>query len=202
MLTSRSIVVDHLLPFTNNLNHDKIGVLAVYFQYDSRNLQTSENIARSLCRQILCQLDIIPASLEAAYRRFKEGNMSAQPDINFFFSLLADCVGQYSSVFLMLDAFDECSDSQIPTILKLLQKLLECQLRIFVTGRPHILDSPHIREDDESQQWLRERSTLVIIASPSDIAIYLKGKLDRTKRIEETIKRKILSIVSTKADGQ
>src|ERR1700731_1726739 len=99
MLTSRSIVVDHLLPFTNNLNHDKIGVLAVYFQYDSRTLQTSENIARSLCRQILCQLDIIPASLEAAYKRFKVGNMSAQPDINFFFSLLADCVGQYSSVF-------------------------------------------------------------------------------------------------------
>lgn len=202
MLTSRSIVVDHLLPFTNNLNHDKIGVLAVYFQYDSRNLQTSDNIARSLCRQILYQLEIIPASLEAAYKRSKEGNISAPPDPNFFLSLLAECVGQFSSVFLMLDAFDECSDSQIPTILKLLQKLLECQLRVFVTGRPHILDSPHIREDDDSQQWLQERSTLDIIASPRDIEIYLKGKLERTKRIDETIKSKILSTVSTKADGQ
>jgi hypothetical protein len=200
MLISRSIVVDHLRLFTNNLNHNKTGVLAVYFQYDSRNLQTSENIARSLCRQILGQLDIIPASLEAAYN--KGSNMSAQRDTTFFFSLLAECVGNFSSVFLMLDAFDECSDNQIPTILKLLQKLLECQLRIFVTGRPHILDSPHIREDDESQRWLQERSTVDIRASHDDIAIYLGEKLKATKRIDETLKRKILATVSIKAEGQ
>jgi hypothetical protein len=195
-------MVDHLLPFTNNLNREKIGVLVVYFQYNSRNLQTSENIARALCKQIVHQLGVIPKSLQTAYNRFKDGHISGQFDTIFFLSLLAEYVKQFLSVFLILDAFDECADDQIPTILKLLQKLLECQLRIFVTGRPHILDSPHIREEDELQQWLQERSTLEIKASPGDITIYLKEKLKTTKRIEEKIKSKILTTVSMKAEGQ
>ena len=126
----------------------------MYFQYDGRNSQTSEKLVRSLSKQIIHQLRVVPDGLRIAYDRSKTEGMSMQRNETFFLSLLVECVERFSSVFLVIDAFDECAEDQRPTILKWLQLLLESRLRIFLTSRPHVRDSPDFCEDDELQRWL------------------------------------------------
>lgn len=62
-----------------------------------------------------------------------------------------------------------------------------------------MLESPDIREDDELQRWLQERSELEISASLGDIVIYLEKNLKTIKCCDEKLKSKILKIISTKA---
>lgn len=126
-----------------------------------------------------------------------------QPNETTFFSLLVECVERFSSVFLVIDAFDECAEDQRSIILKWLQLLLiESRLRIFLTSRPHVRDSPDFYEDDEMQRWLRESNRLDIIASQSDIKIYLHDRLKTVKRCDEQLKNKLVTTISTKAQGQ
>jgi hypothetical protein len=125
-----------------------------------------------------------------------------QRNETFFLSLLVECVERFSSVFLVIDAFDECAEDQRPTILKWLQLLLESRLRIFLTSRPHVRDSPDFCQDDELQRWLLESNPLEILASQSDIKRYLQDKLKTVIRCDEQLKTKILTTISTKAQGQ
>jgi hypothetical protein len=125
-----------------------------------------------------------------------------QPNETFFLSVLVECVERFSSVFLVIDAFDECAEDQTPIILKWLQLLLESRLRIVLTSRPHIRDSPDFCEDDELQRWLRESNPLKILASQSDIKSYLQNKLKTVKRCGEQLKSKIVTSISSKAQGQ
>jgi hypothetical protein len=119
-----------------------------------------------------------------------------------FLSLLVECVEQFSFVFLVIDAFDECAEDQRPIILKWLQLLVESRVRIFITSRPHVRDSPDFCEDDELQRWLQESNPLEILASQSDIKSYLHDKLKTVKRCNAQLKDKILTTISTKAQGQ
>ena len=174
----------------------------MYCQYDARNRQTSETLVRTLSKQIIFQLGVIPDSLRTAYDRSKKEGMSMQPNETIFLSLLVECVEKFSSVLLVIDAFDECAEDQRPIILKWLQILIESRLRIFLTSRPHVRDSPDFCEDDELQRWLRESNPLEIIASQSDIESYLQDKLKTVKRCGEQLKNKIVTTISTKAQGQ
>jgi hypothetical protein len=129
--------------------------------------------------------------------------MSSQLTETIFLSLLIECVEQFSVVFLAIDAFDECAEDQRPIILKWLQSLFDTRLRIFLTSRPHIRDTPEFCEsDDEFQRWLRESNPLEIIASQGDIRSYLQDKLKTVKRCNEQLKNKIVTSISSKALGQ
>jgi hypothetical protein len=87
-------------------------------------------------------------------------------------------------------------------ISKWLQILLESRLRIFLTSRPHVRDSPDLCEDDELQRWLRQSDPLEIAASQSDINNYLQDKLKTVKRCGEQLTDKIVMTISAKAQGQ
>jgi len=129
--------------------------------------------------------------------------MSTQLTETIFLSLLIECVEQFAVVFLAIDAFDECAEDQRPIILKWLQSLFDTRLRIFLTSRPHIRDTPEFCEsDDEFQRWLRESKPLEIIASQGDIRSYLQDKLKTVKRCNEQLKNKIVTSISSKALGQ
>jgi hypothetical protein len=177
-------------------------MLVIYFQYDARNLQTSENILRTLCKQIVYQLDVIPDCVQTAYNISKSRGTSLLIDTADFFSILAECVTNFSTVFLMLDALDECADDQRLALLKILQPIFGPKMRGFVTSRPHVRDTPDFREDDELQRWLQDENTLEIATSPDDIAIFLEEQFKGIKPDDENLKSKVVMTIRTKAQGQ
>jgi hypothetical protein len=128
--------------------------------------------------------------------------MSLLVDTADFFSILAECVTKFSTVFLMLDALDECADDQRLALVKMLQQIFGPQMRGFVTSRPHVRDTPDFREDDELQRWLQDANILEIAASPDDIATFLEEQFKGIKRCDENLKSKVVMTIGTKAQGQ
>ena len=174
----------------------------MYFQYDARSHHTSVNVLRALCRQIVLQLGVVPQSLQTAYDRFKDRGASGEPDKTFYISLLMECIEKFSVVFLIFDAFDECAEDQRSDVLKWLQQLLRSQLRVLLTARPHVSESPEFCEDDGLQEWMQPENTLEISASTDDIAFYLEQKLKSNKRCDDELKKAILNTITVNAQGQ
>src|SRR6266496_4279901 len=64
LIGTRSRVIDDIASgmFTQN-----ICVAYVYFDYKSSSLQTADNVVRSLLKQLLCRINLIPRDLEDLY---------------------------------------------------------------------------------------------------------------------------------------
>lgn len=89
----------------------------------------------SLLRQLISQGGVLPDDLETTYEESKRD--SKRPS----FKTLLDCFIKYSArfskVFVLLDALDECAESEIGNIQELIQELRRSRLLIFVTARLH-----------------------------------------------------------------
>jgi hypothetical protein len=190
-LILRSIVIDHLLPQTNNLNRNKTGVLHFYFQYNDRSNQNAEHFFRSLLKQLLHHLDDVPPSVEQAYNQ--SINMGTEPK---FGELLRDCVFEFSLVFILIDALDECDEDSRLKILQKLQLISSSRLRLFITGRNHVFQCRDIREDDVIQKWLQEAHTQEIKATPEDIKGYVRQELEKkAKSLKPELKTDIANAI-------
>jgi type II secretory pathway predicted ATPase ExeA len=56
-------------------------------------------------------------------------------------TLLEEALQQFSSLYICIDALDECNQKHRTAFLRLLSDLVRdsrLQLRIFITGRPHV----------------------------------------------------------------
>jgi hypothetical protein len=149
------------------------------------------------------QLTRVPKSVEEAYeRQFTSGSFGA-PSKATLITLLTDCFSQFSTVFIMVDAFDESGNGDRTKILGDLQELSHPQLRLFLTGRPHVFDHRDIREDKVLQRWLKTANFEKISASQTDVEKYLTDELEkRAKGVDQSIKDRILTTISSQAAGQ
>lgn len=146
----------------------------------------------------------VPETLGKMYDRQREMGSSAEPTRDQLLARLAECFGKFDTVFVFVDAFDECPDEERPKILEDLQKLPARNLRLFLTGRTHVFETPELRDDDQLQLWLKDASRQPIHASQEDIVIYLTTTLEkRAKGPEyETLRNRVISEISSRADGQ
>lgn len=104
---------------------------------------------------------------------------------------------KFSTVFVVLDALDECPELQQTRakVLSVMCKLKTVQL--IVTGRPHITDMTHTFE-----QAVR----LDIHASNSDIEKYINGQIEMEKNLKkfkegDELRKTIKDTIVNKVDG-
>jgi hypothetical protein len=205
----RSIVIENLKLQTNSLNRKKIGVAFFYFDNHDPNDQEADDFVRSLLKQLVYQSKFcdLPDTLGKMYDRQISMGDSAEPTRDQFVSRLAECFAKFDTVFVVIDAFDECADNERPKILADLQRLSGMaahKLRLFLTGRTHVFETPELRNDDQLQLWLRDASMQPIHASQDDIVLYLTTTLEkRAKGPEyEELRSRVVSEISSRADGQ
>ena len=177
-----------------------------YFDYSDRKNQELQDFLRSLLKQLVYQIGSIPDSIVSAYDRVVEEGKSAEPDRLGLAGLLADCFVKFSTVFIVLDAFDECTDLERPKIASVLQQLPKSQLRLFMSGRQHAVDYQNYWEDDFMHHWLKGASTQEISAVQTDIEKYLTEEL-RTKATGSTeaaklLRSRIVMEICSQAQGQ
>jgi hypothetical protein len=193
-----SLVVDKLLPQTNNHNTSKTAVLLFYFDYTDPSARTVEAAIRALLKQVIYQLDSLPQSLELIYDQCLNRGLS-KPEIDTFAEMLVDFSEQFSKVFVLIDAYDECLEEDRALLNSWLQRFSEYKMLLFLTTRPH----PHSL--DSLVEKLQAVESLEIKAKDDDVKRYVIDVLERNPRAEDLhhdLKKKIVEHISIGTAGQ
>jgi hypothetical protein len=161
-------------------------VVYVYFDYQSNRTQTETNIAASLLRQLVGQLDDIPPELESLYNN----NVSKQTQLkrDLIFPCLAACSRKFSNIYAVFDAMDESGELNEKELVALLGDLQKLGYKLLVSGRPG-------SSFDKLECGLTDPRVFEIRADDSDLKQYVVSRVKGA-----IIQKKCLKLVE-KVDG-
>ena len=166
----------------------------------------ADDVIRSLLKQLVYQMNFrdAPKALGKIYDLQRERGKSAEPETDAFIDLLVECLTKFCVVFILIDAFDECADEERLKVLADLQRLPLDKIRLFLTGRTHVLETRELRNDGQLQLWLKNASHQPILASNEDIGKYLTQELEQKAKGSqfENIRAQIVTKISQQANGQ
>jgi hypothetical protein len=144
-------------------------VIYVYCDYVDRDSQTGLAMIGSLTKQLLWWAESIPTTaLDLFRQRSREKQAMDEEDAKTIFGLLVD---QFETVYICMDAVDECVPGSRRQLLEFLKAMDSPSLRLLLTGRHSV--------EAEVNGVLSSLSpkTISIRAAEEDIRIYLSQKL-------------------------
>lgn len=199
-------MIETLIPLTNHHNRHKTGVIQFYFDATlDKQRQKIDNFLRSLIKQSIYQLENIPDSIVNTYDRVSNDGKSAEPNTSALTALLNDCFHSFSTIFVVIDALDECDKWEMIKIVRELQQLPKSNLRLFVTGRPHVLNYRHYDKNDPIHEWLKGATTQEIIAAKTDIEKYVRERYKTeaigSDEISEQLRDGITKLILSQPEG-
>jgi Cdc6-like AAA superfamily ATPase len=186
-----SIVVEELT--TRFSNDPNVGIAYIYCNFRRQNEQKIDNLLASLLKQLAESQPSLPGTLKELYDQHKTER--TWPSLQEISAALQSIVTQYSRLFIIVDALDECLSSN-GCQQKLLSEIFNLQTKVganvFVTSRfiPEITDK------------FAGCTLLEIRASEEDIRRYLEGHMSqlptfvrRSLDLQEEIKTHIIMAV-------
>ncbi|OBT49911.1 hypothetical protein VE04_09679, partial [Pseudogymnoascus sp. 24MN13] len=187
-----AIAVDHLYKTTHN---DNIGVAYVFCNYKVQSEQNTLSLLSAILKQLVQAQPSAPVAANALYElHHARGTMATVDEIS---NTLKVTLKSFSTVYIVVDALDECSDEH-KTPLRLLERLWDLQndgdIRLMVTSR----FIPEIQEEFKSAPKLEVR------ASPKDVAEFVKGQIPRLHRCvqrDDELKREVEEKIVEAVDG-
>ena len=183
-----------------------MGVIQFYFDKSDPSNQTADDVIRSLVKQSVYQLNNkdVPEALGQLYDKETRLGKAATPSMAEITGLLGQCLEKFDIVYICIDALDECAPDQAIRILKGLQTLPSQKYRLFVTGRTYTFDMPEIRDDHDTEIWLRNAKYQPISALRKDIESYLNDKLQPSsaRPYLEKIRPRIVEAIASQSNGQ
>jgi Cdc6-like AAA superfamily ATPase len=188
-----SIVVDDLCKrFQGNTS---IGIAYIYCNFKRQIEQTLENLLASLLKQIAQGRPSLPESIKLLHDQFKPRNI--RPSVNDLSKALQSMAAEYSRVFILIDALDECqvnSGCRDNILLQISNLQMKCGVNFFTTSR--II--PDITERFKGDLILEIR------ASNQDVQRYLKGHINELPRFVQRnpdLQQEISSEIVKAIDG-
>lgn len=183
----RSTAIDYLQTHFQNQN---VAVAYIYFDYKDRENQTAIRVVSALLKQVVSQLETTPQQIQQLYE--ESIRRAWLPDLTTLVEHLISCVCLFQSVYVVLDALDECEDDQQKDILTLLDELLvRPSVQLMLTSRSHLqrlkqLSVPSLRID--------------ITADERDVRTYLHSRLEH-ERLSPDLRNEIVEVISQGAEG-
>jgi hypothetical protein len=143
-----------------------IGVAFIYCNYKEQTLQTVTHLIASLLKQLVQDCPVISDNVKSFYRSHQD--RGTYPTLDEFTKALAAEVKTYAKIFIVVDALDECTESNRSRI-KLLKALrsLPGRVNLMVTSR----NLASIEEQFPNARRLH------IYASDNDVANYVQSQL-------------------------
>jgi len=185
-----SIVVDDLKKtFGDN---DWVGITCLFCSYKRQNEQRSTDLLASLLKQLVQVREVLPDVVEILYK--DHGKRKTRPSFEELSGVLLSVVKPYSRVLIVIDALDECknSDKGRDRVLRMIFELqTEARISLFATSR----FIPEILEEFEGS------ISLEIRARDDDVKRYVDGHMPtlfcvkRHPEMQEKIKREIIKAV-------
>ncbi|EUC46574.1 hypothetical protein COCMIDRAFT_65909, partial [Bipolaris oryzae ATCC 44560] len=188
-----SIVVDELSSrFKDESNN---GIAYIYCNFKRQNEQTLEDLLASVLKQLVQARSSLPQTVRSLHDRYR--SMKARPSIDDISMALHSVAAEFSRVFILVDALDECrvNDSCRAKLLSQLSQLqTSCGANLFATSR----FIPDITSRFERDTWLEIR------ASKQDMDRYVEGHIHQLPRFvgrDSDLKQEISSEIVKAVDG-
>ncbi|EOA81085.1 uncharacterized protein SETTUDRAFT_44889 [Exserohilum turcica Et28A] len=185
-----AIAIDHLLKSVQSSSH---GVAYVYCNYKAQEEQDTSRMLAAILKQLVQARLSLVDPVERLHKQHADRGTRPSPD--GVFSALRDVLAHYSTVYIVVDALDECLDSD-GTRRQFLAKLRDLQagrdIRLMATSRliPEIVD------------WFNEGLKLEVQASEEDVKRFVAGQICRLPRciqrdpaLQEVAQKKIVEAV-------
>jgi NACHT domain len=129
-----SIIIDDLI--TRFHDNPTIGIAFVYCNFRSQHEQKAEDLLTSLLKQLAQGKSSLPDGVRFIYNKYKDKPM--RPSFEELSRTLHIVTTMYSRVFIIIDALDECQESN-NCRLKFLSELFNLQAKskvsLFATSR-------------------------------------------------------------------
>ncbi|EHK17626.1 uncharacterized protein TRIVIDRAFT_160183 [Trichoderma virens Gv29-8] len=188
-----SIVVDHL---ENTFKAPKIGIAYIYCNYKRQEEQVIEKLLSNLLKQLSRGQHPLPNCVRDMYS--EHNYKRTRPSLSKIQKVLHSVVEMFSRVFIVVDALDECQNSNgcrqnLFTELFNLQE--KCEVNLFVTSRfiPDIVD-----------RFTTASISLEIRASTDDIQTYLKNHISQLPILsqqKDELQKEVVTVISEAVDG-
>lgn len=184
-----SVVVEHLT--TRSQSDRNIGVAYLYCNYSRRNEQQLNCLLECLLKQLAERRGSVPECVKSLYNRLRAERM--RPSVDQLSSALDVVVSLYSKVFIVIDALDECRDTDGSRAELLVETVGALQkpyrVNIFVTSR----SKTNITKQFE------QVIPLDISASEKDLRMFMDGHMSELRgfvhndpEVQEQIKTAII----------
>ena len=166
-------------------------VLYIYFNYQDRVSQTAIRVLRSLLKQLISQQGSVSSSMLKLYEDCTSRDIP--PDLYILLQEFKSGCGEFDTVYVLMDAFDECDGVQQGPIISLVREvLLLPSVKVMITTRPYLPNLPTL-----SQSGLE----LEIKAWDEDVRAFLAFRLEGVRYISEDLKRKAIDAIAQGAEG-
>jgi Cdc6-like AAA superfamily ATPase len=186
-----SIVIDHLCDTFQN--EADIGIAYLYCNYRRKEEQSPDQLLLSLVKQLVQELPSVPDGVKNLYERHK--GKRTRPSFDEISTVLHSVVVDYSRVFIIIDALDECHGSDGHRQ-KVLSEVFSLQAKTATSLLATSRFIPEITKQFEGSIFLEIR------ASDEDVRRYLDGKIpqlrpfvSRSLALQEEIKAEIIKAV-------
>jgi hypothetical protein len=162
-----AIMIDHIL---NSMHNSPRGVAYVYFNYKAQAEQDAASMLAAILKQLTQSL---PSTMEPVERLYDQhAGKGTKPSLDELYSALRSVLAHYPAVYIIIDALDECSDTdgarqQFLARLRGLQA--EQDVRLMVTSR-------YISGIIEG---FKEASKIEVRASREDVMRFVAGQINR-----------------------
>jgi Cdc6-like AAA superfamily ATPase len=181
-----SIVVDALC--TKFQNDSSIGIAYVYCNYGQQLEQKPTDLLKSLLKQLVQEQPSMPESMKSLY---EHRNNRTSPSLLEVSEVLHYVVANYSRVFIIIDALDECQASE-GSRRRLLSEIFSLQAK---TGANLFATSRFMMKEFERSMVLE------ICASDEDVRRYVDERMSQSiiisahPALQDTIRTKIVRAV-------
>ncbi|RYO96334.1 hypothetical protein DL764_007492 [Monosporascus ibericus] len=139
--TLASLAADHLLHLRKSDPALKIAVLFAYYDYKAPDQQRCADMIAGMLKQFLQSSHGIHTAIRQLHDKFGTGK---RPTKEYLLQVLLEVTRDYSTVFLIVDALDECSASNRKELKDLIYEIedfrKDVDIRLLATSRPNELN--------------------------------------------------------------
>lgn len=187
----RSTVIDHL---QRTYPTSDVGIAFVYCDYKEQEQQTCVNLVSSLLQQLVRQQALVPDEVCSLWDEHKRER--TRPGIAEFSKLFQYTAAVFSTVFIVVDALDECSEVVRNDLIAEINKLPQ-SLHLMGTSR----------HNASIEQLFSGSVRLEILAADGDVKAYVHTQIDRRERLKKfvqadpSLQEEIETKITDKAQG-
>lgn len=180
-----SLVIDKI---RHTIRQSNACIAYIYFDYKSGEIQTGDHVVRTLLKQLLLPLDLVPRDLEGVYDECR--SRLKDLDKAIFVRQLLSTAAAFSSVYIILDALDECTSGTLEEIIGLLRQFKDRGIKVLCTFRPFL----NLRVG-------LDVSVHSIGAHDEDVRNYLSIRLNKAWPHNKCLRNKIIDRLAEGANG-
>jgi hypothetical protein len=187
-----AITVDHLL---NTVQSDAIGVSYIYCNYKAQADQNTTTLLAAILKQLVRNQPSIADPVTRLYDLHATCN--TRPSLDEIFSALQSVLAIYSTVYVVIDALDECPDRD-GTRSQLLAKLRDLQQRIDL----HLMATSRLIPDIVRE--FTGMPMLEVRASNADVQQFVAGQIYRLPKCiqrDDKLQGAVLDKIVEAVDG-